>query len=63
MEPIDGPIKPFMETKSALDGPAPPVVVGDHLQRDSATTHGLACCRAEAGSYQQRPGDPQLLKI
>ena len=60
MEPIDGPVKPFMATKSAIDGPAGPVVVGDHLRRDSATTHGLACCWAEAGSYQ---GDPQLLKI
>ena len=27
--------RPSMATKSAIDGPARPVVAGDHLQRDS----------------------------
>ena len=36
MVAIDGPARPSMATKSAMDGPAGPVVVGDHLQRDSS---------------------------
>ena len=37
-----------MATKSAIDGPAGPVVAGDHLRRDSpldlTTNHGLLRC-------------------
>ena len=34
MAAIDGLAGPPMATKSAMDGPAGPVVAGDHLQRD-----------------------------
>ena len=34
MAAIDGPAGPSMAIKSAMDGPARPVVAGDHLRRD-----------------------------
>ena len=34
MAAIDGPAGLSMTTKSAIDGPAGPVVAGDHLRRD-----------------------------
>ena len=36
MAAIDGRAGPPMATKSAMDGPAGPVVAGDHLRRDRA---------------------------
>ena len=35
MEAIDGPARLSMATRSAIDGPAGPVVAGDHLRPDS----------------------------
>ena len=38
MAAIDGLAGPPMATKSAMDGPAGPVVAGDHLRHDSTLT-------------------------
>ena len=39
MAAIDGPAGPSMAIKSAMDDPAVPVVVGDHLRRDRPLLH------------------------
>ena len=40
MAAIDSPAGPSMATKSAINGPAGPVVAGDHLRHDSTQDHG-----------------------
>ena len=42
-----GPARPSMAPKSAIDGPAGPVVAGDHLRRDRGTidvASGIKSC-------------------
>ena len=41
MAAINGLARPSMAIKSAMDGPARPVVAGDHLRRDSTLLNGL----------------------
>ena len=43
MAAIDGPAGLSMATKSAINGPAGPVVAGDHLRRDSARLRDINC--------------------
>ena len=43
MAAIDDPAGPSMATRSAIHGPAGPVVVGDHLQRDRSMISLSAC--------------------
>ena len=48
MAAIDGPAGPSMATKSAIDGLARPVVVGDHLRRDRPLSGLLSYCKIPA---------------